>query len=121
MYKVTKVIGQRPGSRCATVTEPISSSFPNSSTKGPCSDSPRHTAMELIRKEFPSIGGLFNCQWGTTIEYNQANSENGFKLSTMPGITTLSQQKGTDPITSCYCTTATGTESTILINMSYIV
>lgn len=39
-----------------------------------------NAAMELIRKEFPSIGDLFNCQWGKTIEYNQANSSKWIQI-----------------------------------------
>ena len=29
---------------------------------------------ELIRKKFPEVGGLFNCQWGSMLQFNPAKS-----------------------------------------------
>ena len=30
--------------------------------------------MELLRQHSPSLGALYNCQWGQTLEYEAANS-----------------------------------------------
>jgi hypothetical protein len=33
-----------------------------------------NAATELIRKKFPEVGGLFNCQWGSMLQFNPAKS-----------------------------------------------
>jgi hypothetical protein len=33
-----------------------------------------NASMELLRQHSPSLGALYNCQWGQTLEYEAANS-----------------------------------------------
>lgn len=39
-----------------------------------------NATMELIRRKFPEISGLFNCQWGSYMQLNPAKSKKWIQI-----------------------------------------